>query len=125
MPKHVAVWIDHHEARIFHLDPEQIEETTVKAAHHLHHKHPKGEGTHEHPEDTKRFFHEVASKLEGTEEILVVGPSSAKLEFIRYVHKHDHAVEPRIVGVETVDHPTDGQLVAHAKAYFKRTDRMR
>jgi hypothetical protein len=29
-----------------------------------------------------------------------------------------------IVGVETVDHPSDGQLVAHARHYFKAEDRM-
>jgi hypothetical protein len=35
-----------------------------------------------------------------------------------------HALEPRIVGIETVDHPTDGQLVAYAKKYFGMTDRV-
>jgi hypothetical protein len=34
-------------------------------------------------------------------------------------------LEPKIVGVETVDHPTDGQLVAHARRYFHAADRMR
>jgi hypothetical protein len=29
-----------------------------------------------------------------------------------------------IVGVETVDHPSDAQLVAYATKYFKATDRM-
>jgi hypothetical protein len=29
-----------------------------------------------------------------------------------------------IVGVETVDHPSDGQLVAYARRYFKAEDRM-
>jgi hypothetical protein len=29
-----------------------------------------------------------------------------------------------IVGAETVDHPRDGELVAHARRYFKAEDRM-
>jgi len=29
-----------------------------------------------------------------------------------------------IVGVETVDHPSDAQLVAYAGKYLKATDRM-
>jgi hypothetical protein len=29
-----------------------------------------------------------------------------------------------ITGVETVDHPSDGQLVAFARHYFKTEDRM-
>jgi hypothetical protein len=50
-----------------------------------------------------------------------VGPSTAKLDFSRYLHKHDPALEARIVGIETVDHPSDGQLVAYARKYFERT----
>jgi hypothetical protein len=29
-----------------------------------------------------------------------------------------------IVGIETVDHPSDAQLVAHARHYFKAEDLM-
>jgi hypothetical protein len=66
----------------------------------------------------------VAEALRGAKEILVCGPGQAKLELIRHVHKHDHDVEASIVGVETVDHPSDGQLVAYARKYFKAADRM-
>jgi hypothetical protein len=31
----------------------------------------------------------------------------------------------RVVGVETVDHPSDGQLLAHARQYFQAADQMR
>ena len=57
-------------------------------------------------------------------EVLVVGPGAAKLEFIKHVHKRDHALEPKIIGVETVDHPTDGQLVDFVRRYFRAADRM-
>lgn len=126
MTKHTAVWIDHKEAKIFAVDPTNFAQTTVHApSHHIHNKHPRGpEEAKEHPNDAKHFYQEVAHALEGQDEILLVGPSTAKLEFIRYVHKHVHAVEPKIVGVETVDHPTDGQLVAFAKKYFARIDKM-
>ena len=123
---HVAIWLDHREARVFHLNPDRLDDVTVTAPpSNGHHKHPRGaEGQREHPEDAKRFFHDVARAVEGTEEVLVLGPSTAKLDFIRYVHKHDHALEARIVGIETVDHPTDGQVVAFAKKYFKLADRV-
>ena len=48
-----------------------------------------------------------------------MGPSTAKLELVKHVHKHDHQLVGRIIGVETADHPTDKQIVAHARAYFK------
>jgi stalled ribosome rescue protein Dom34 len=127
MTRHVVVWMDHKEARIFRIEPDSVDQTTVMAPlHNIHHKHPRGpEGIKDHPEDAKRFFHDVAQALEGALEVLVVGPSTAKLEWIRYVHRHDHALEARVVGVETVDHPTDGQLLAYAKTYFKRSDAIR
>lgn len=124
MTTHSAVWMDHKEARVFHIQSDTVEQLTIAAPNHnIHHKHPKGpEGAREHPDDAKRFFHEVARSLEGTDGVLIVGPSTAKLDFIRYVHKHDHPLEQRILGVETVDHPSDGQLVAYAKKYFKASD---
>ena len=124
MSKHVAVWIDHQEARIFEVHPE-ANEHVVLAPRHVHQRHPTGPGgPKDHPEDQKRFFHEVARSLESSDQVLVVGPSTAKLEFIRYAEKHAHALAPKVVGVETVDHPTDGHLIAYAKTYFKRTDRL-
>lgn len=123
MSKHVAVWLDHKEARVFAVHVAKTDEEVIAAPHHLHHKHPRGpEGVKDHPEDTKRFFGEVASSLEGAEQVLVVGPSTAKLEFLRYIEKHDHALSPKVVGIETVDHPTDGQLAAYAKSYFERVE---
>ena len=127
MTKHVAVWLDHKEARIFSIHPESTEESTIAAPlHNIHHKHPRGAAEPKaHPDDAKRFFHEIAQALGDAENILVVGPGAAKLEFLKYAHQHDHALGPKIVGMETVDHPTDGQIVAYAKKYFKASDRMR
>jgi stalled ribosome rescue protein Dom34 len=126
MPKHVALWIDHKEARVFNVDADKIDEATVAAPQHVHNKHPKGpEGAKEHPDDAKRFFHEVVRSLEAAEEILILGPSTAKLELHRYLHKQQPAIEAKIVGIETVDHPTDGQIAAYAKKYFVRAERTR
>jgi hypothetical protein len=121
-----AVWIDHHEARVFHVSLGSFDESVVKApAHHIH-RHPKGptEG-HVHPDDLQHFFADVAKALEGAQGILLVGPSTGKLHFLRYLHKHAPGIESRIVGVETADHPTDRQLLAHIKHHFGIADRIR
>jgi stalled ribosome rescue protein Dom34 len=122
--RHATVWIDHKEAKIFHIEAVEaggFDVSKVKAPHHHLTRKAEEQGHHA---GSDRFFHEVAEALKDTEEVLVVGPSSAKLDFIRYVHKHDAALEPRIVGVETLDHPTDGQLVAYVRHYFHGKDRM-
>jgi stalled ribosome rescue protein Dom34 len=115
-----AVWIDHHEARIFHVEPEAFDESMVRAprAHVL--RHAKGAAeAHNHPDDLHRFFREVVDGLRDAEQILVLGPSTAKLQLLRFLHEHEREVERRVVGVETVDHPTDRQIVAYVHRYFE------
>jgi len=116
------IWIDHKEARVFHVQPETAE-ATVLAPQHLVHRHPKGLGEpKEHPQDALHFFQEVARALAGVDAVLIVGPSSAKLEFFKYLSKHQHLLAEKVVGVETADHPTDGDIIARAKAYFAASD---
>jgi stalled ribosome rescue protein Dom34 len=119
-----AVWIDHHEARLFHVSNANVDESLVEApAQHIH-RHPKGATEeHHHPDDVRHFFASVAKALEGVQQLLIVGPSTAKLQFLRYLREHVPALESRVVGLETVDHPTDRQLIAHIKHHFGITDR--
>ncbi len=120
MPAHhqTAVWIDHHEARVFHVEAGGFDEAKVDSPHHHIHRHPSSTAEHDHPDDIHRLFHEVATALGDSEQVLVVGPGTAKLQLVRYLHEHASAVEQRIVGIETVDHPTDRQLAAYAAQYF-------
>ncbi len=129
---HAVVWLDHREARVIHFNPDEIDEAIVKSEGrhkvvtskmHLHHRAGSMEG-YRAPED-QEYYHAVVEALGEAREWLVVGPGQAKLAFVKHVHAHDHALVGRIVGVETVDHPTAGQLVARARAYFRAADRMR
>jgi stalled ribosome rescue protein Dom34 len=124
MTRHVAVWIDHQEAKIYHVDAKDIDATKVEAPGRHVHRHSSATAGHDHPADMQHFYGDVVRALEGAEEILIVGPAKAKLELIKYVHKHHPRLEPKVIGVETVDHPSDGQLVAYARRYFLAADRM-
>ena len=118
MSHHAAVWIDHKEARIFHVEEGTFDESTLHAPHHVA-RHPKTQTADKYnAEDERLYFKDVAHALEDANDVLVVGPSTAKFHFLKYVQKHDHALEPRIVGIETVDHPTDKQIVAYVRNYF-------
>jgi len=122
MSKHMAVWLDHLEARLFAIDPDTATEKTVLApAHNFHHRASNGQRhLKEHPEDAKHYFHDVVTALNDAAEVLIVGPGTAKLDLHRYIHKMDPALEKKVVAMETVDHPTDAQIVAYAKTYFKQ-----
>jgi len=45
-------------------------------------------------------------------------------ELVEYIHLHDPKLTKVIAGIETVDNPSDAQLVAYAKKYLMATDRM-
>ena len=126
MTKHLAVWLDQDQARIFHIDPERIEEDTLAAPpHRLHPKHPKKAKHDGEPRASKRFLREIAKALEGAEEVLVTGPSTTKHEFFKFLHKHDPTLEPRIVGIESITDTSDGTFLRYAQEYFKLSDPMR
>jgi stalled ribosome rescue protein Dom34 len=91
--------------------------------HHLHHR-ANVIGSGKAPED-HHFFHQVITAVADVAEILVVGPGFAKGQLFKYALTHDPEIAQRIIGVETVDHPTDPQVIAYAKKYFERADLMR
>ncbi len=122
MTLHAAVWIDHHEAKIFHLVGGDFDEKTVHGPpkHHLHHSARKGQESHA----VQEYFDAVIAALADAEEIVVAGPGPAKMELVRHMHKHAPKVEQRVVGIESAGHPSDGQFVDHLRRYFKAKDRM-
>lgn len=118
--RHTAIWIDHNEARVFHVDGGTFDEKTIHAANHHIHRHPKVQETKDrhHPKDEPRFFDEVLAAVAESEQLLVIGPSVTKLHFLRHAQVHAPALAAQIVGLETADHPTDRQIVAHVRHYF-------
>jgi hypothetical protein len=68
-------------------------------------------------EESDVFFHQVARALDAADEILV-GPSATKVQLVEYMHKDTHSSDPRILGVEVIDHPNSSRLASVAKLYF-------
>ncbi len=120
---HAVIWIDHREAHVIHFDAQASETEVIKTrSTHAHHgAGAKGSG---HAGGEPRFLQEVIDAAADAAEILVVGPGSAKLELLRHAERHRKEVAHKIVGVETVDHPTDRQLLAHARKAFVRIDQL-
>ncbi len=122
---HALVWIDHREAKVFHFNVEENETTVVRSHHpdqHLHHKANSGDSDHA-PVDNE-FFERVVSALGQAGAILITGPAGAKTELASYIKRSHPSLVERISGVETLDHPSDGDLLAHARKYFRADDRM-
>ena len=92
---HAVVWMDSKEAHVFRL---QLD---------------------------RDYFDHIIDALRGTNEWLLVGPGAAKDQLLHHVAAHVAWLKEKLVGVEAMDHPTDGELLAHARRFFKAADRMR
>ncbi|WP_322516047.1 translational machinery protein [Rhodopseudomonas palustris] len=113
---HAVIWIDHKEARVFHFNPEDVERTVVHPDHPAKQVHHKPEDPH--------YLKAAMDAISDAGAILVIGPAHTKTELVKYIEQHNPALKAKIAAVETVDHPTDGQIVAHARKYFKAEDRV-
>jgi stalled ribosome rescue protein Dom34 len=122
---HAIVWLDHLNARVIGFSADEVETNVVHSQttqRQLHRKSGKpGSG---HAADDLAFFEEVVDALADHREILVTGPGTAKVAFNRHVADRHPDLAKRIVGVETTDHPNNGELLAYARKYFKGVDQL-
>lgn len=122
---HACVWIDHREAKVFGIGPEDAERAAITSREPRHHIHRKADHLDLGSEPTDRgFLAEVAQTLKHAQAILIAGPGRARSELAGYLNEHFPAIGKRIWGVEPMDHPSDGQLLAAARKYFRAADRM-
>jgi stalled ribosome rescue protein Dom34 len=119
---HVVVWLDHAEAHVLHFNAEASEAEKLKAHPHYA-KHARSNDGH--ATQDPNYFSEISKALESAKEILIAGPGQEKVAFAKYLERHVPAMKEKIVGVETVDHPTDAQLLAYARKYFLKADLFR
>jgi len=115
---HAVVWTDHQSAQVLQFDEEHVQSSKVKTQTH----HTKQHGSTVRTEH--EFFGHVCDALDGIPEVLVVGPSTGLKAFEHYAKKHRAETAGRIVAYEVVDHPSENQLVAMARKYFLKHDRM-
>jgi stalled ribosome rescue protein Dom34 len=75
--------------------------------------------------ENAHYFDDVADAVKDSLEILIVGPGFEKLALMKHLMKHQPAIAEKVLSVETVDHPSDGQLLNYARKYFVKADRLR
>ena len=117
---HAIVWIDHSQAKVFHIGLSREDEITLHPhlpTRHIHHKaNSIGSG---HAGLDKEFFAQVMNVVADAGEILIIGPANAKTELAKYLRDQHPKVGERIIAIETADHPSDREIVAYAKQHFR------
>ena len=122
---HAVVWIDHRQARVFHFDADDADKVVIHPDRPVRDYHRKHKGTGQHDDEDQAFLEEVTKAVANAGAILIVGPANEKHELMKHIERVHPAMKLHVEGVESADHPTDGELVAHARRFLKSADRMR
>jgi stalled ribosome rescue protein Dom34 len=122
---HACVWLDHREAKIFGLSEDDFDETEISDTASSPHIHRKADHVGVGKVGVSpTFLGEVAALLEPYKAILIAGPGTARNEFAGFLNEHHPKLAQRVWGIEAMDHPTRGELIAAARKYFRAADRM-
>ena len=113
-----VVWMDSEKANLFNIKTSSVEKSHLNlhgADHHTRSKKDLHEVHH-----LEHFYRDLAIKLNDADQILILGPGLSKNHFKTYLETHHKKdLGSKIVGLEHSDHPTDNQIIATAKKYFK------
>jgi len=132
MKRKVGLWIDHRKAVIVFLAGEEEEIKLVKSnvekqirraaasrsggSFESQAVQSNGRQQRKFTAHLNTYYNEVISCIRDAESILIFGPGEAKGELKKHLERE--GIGGRIVGVETVDEMTDGQIAAKVRQYF-------
>lgn len=118
------VWVDHHEARIIRPLPGSTEfETMVVSGDAGATQARKHDGGHRHLM-SRAFAERIVIAIADCAALVVVGPSTAKIELMAQLRDRHHDLAERVEIVESLTRESNAQLAAHAREVFGRLDAM-
>ena len=131
MKTEVGLWIDHRQAVIVTLvdQGEETKRITSDIEEQVRYS-GASHGSHDDTTEIRRdrqdrrfddylskYYDEVIACLRDVDSILIFGPGEAKGELQKQLE--DQALGERIVGIETADKMTEGQIVAKVRQHFR------
>ena len=116
-----VIWLDSEKAHIFSLKTSGIERSHLEKSGMDHHTHNKKD--HPHDPNPEHFFRDLAKKIHDAQHLLILGPGLAKNHFKTHLETHHTGgLAKKIIGIENSDHPTDNQILASARKFYKTYD---
>lgn len=124
--QHAVVWLDHLHAKVidFTVADQHVQMVHSESDHRQVHRKSGVPGSGKHAED-RAFFDGIVAALGDARDVLVAGPGLAKHAFLKDLEHRHPDWSRRVVGTETMDHPSVDELVASARRYFRRVDNLR
>ena len=120
--QHLVLWIDHHEARLFGLKPNLVQVNRLRNDRHHFHKDHDSLGSRR--ERDRPYFVAVCEALGESPEILLLGPGTARNEFLSYMQEHHPDRVKHVLGNQACDDIGDEALAEKGCRFFHATDRM-
>ena len=121
-PSHAVVWLDFHQAKIFLINAQDIDAGRIGADtphRQIHHKAQiRGSG---HVRDDRTYFEAILAAVEEADSWLIAGPGGTKKDLEKYLEGHGEELKKKLVGVESMDHPTEGELLKQARRLLEPT----
>lgn len=119
----LGIWMDHAKAHILHSSIDTIETKTISSKFtHLEKEHSlnKSENLMHHKEQHQQheYYKEIGNVIKNYDEVVVFGPTDAKVELVNFLKQDRHFDNIKIV-VENADKMTEHQEYAFVKAHFK------
>jgi stalled ribosome rescue protein Dom34 len=121
---HAAVWLDHAEAHVLHFTSEDVQNKLASGKPYQLLRHERGAPDLQRLEADLAYYRRISSSLAEANEILVTGPASATRAFVKYLNEKAHGLRARIIAIESVSHPSDSEMLEHARKHFRGGDAM-
>ena len=101
---HAAVWLNADEAHVYRFGAGEVERCEVRA---------DGDGR---IRDDREYFDAILAELTEVEGWMMAGPAGPRQDFEKYVRLgHAEQLAKKLVGVEAMNEPSDGELLRHAR----------
>lgn len=113
-----VIWIDREHALLYLISTDKMERQKFSHHHKENHRHVRD--SVEKTREEQGLFHDIGNALDGADQILILGPGVAKHHFQNYLSEQKPQVAKKVAGVETVDHPSDGQIAAMARKFYDK-----
>ncbi len=118
--RHAIVWIDHREADVYRFSGNDESDIQVNAHNSLQPLHHRRGGWQAGgiALESGEFFRRVAGALDGTSQILAIGPGDARLAFKTYMDNLRPHDASEVLTLDMIDHPDDEALLALRREHF-------
>ena len=122
--KNIGIWMDHASAHLMAFTTDPIETTIITSAfthQEKEHSLSKSENLMHNKEQHQQaaYYKEIGEVIKRYEEVLLFGPTDAKVELFNLLRK-DHLFEKIKIETKHADKMTENQKHAFVKEYFSQ-----